>query len=90
MAWDVLSWYPFVITKRKERYHMKLLLALLSSAGLAASLLAVPCFAAEPEDLPEQPGVTDPQQPEDPEQPENPYKPGIQPCDAMPRDGKLA
>ena len=52
--------------------------------------LMVPCFAAEPEDLPEQPGVTDPQQPEDPEQPEYPDKPGIQPCDAMPGDGKLA
>ena len=90
MAWDVLSWYPFVITKRKERYHMKRLFALFASAVLAASLLAVPCFAAEPEDLPEQPGVTDPQQPEDPEQPENPDKPGIQPCDAMPGDGKLA
>lgn len=69
---------------------MKRLFALFASAVLAASLLAVPCFAAEPEDLPEQPGVTDPQQPEDPEQPENPDKPGIQPCDAMPGDGKLA
>lgn len=46
---------------------MKRLFALFASAVLAASLLAVPCFAAEPEDLPEQPGVTDPQQPEDPE-----------------------
>lgn len=64
---------------------MKRLFALFASA-----VLAVPCFAAEPEDLPEQPGVTDPQQPEDPEQPENPDKPGIQPCDAMPGDGKLA
>lgn len=63
---------------------MKRLFALFASAVLAASLLAVPCFAAEPEDLPEQPGVTDPQQPE------NPDKPGIQPCDAMPGDGKLA
>ena len=69
---------------------MKRLFALFASAVLAASLLAVPCFAAEPEDLPEQPGVTDPQQPEDPEQPENPDKPRIQPCDAMPGDGKLA
>lgn len=86
MAWDVLSWYPFVITKRKERYHMKCLFALFASAVLAASLLAVPCFAAEPEDLPEQPGVTDPQQSEGPEQPE---KPGIQPCDAMPGFGDM-
>ena len=69
---------------------MKRLFALFASAVLAASLLAVPCFAAEPEDLPEQPGVTDPQQPEDPEQLENPDKPGIQPCDAMSGDGKLA
>lgn len=69
---------------------MKRLFALFASAVLAASLLAVPCFAAEPEDLPEQPGATDPQQPEDPEQPENPDKPGIQPCDAMPGDGNLA
>ncbi len=68
---------------------MKRLFALFASAVLAASLLAVPCFAAEPEDLPEQPGVTDPQQPEDPEQPENPDKPGIQPCDAMPGFGDM-
>ena len=68
---------------------MKCLFALFASAVLAASLLAVPCFAAEPEDLPEQPGVTDPQQPEDPEQPENPDKPGIQPCDAMPGFGDM-
>ena len=90
MAWDVLSWYPFVITKRKERYHMKRLFALFASAVLAASLLAVPCFAAEPEDLPAHHGVTDPQQLEEPEQPENPDKPGIKPCDAMPGDGILA
>lgn len=65
---------------------MKCLFALFASAVLAASLLAVPCFAAEPEDLPEQPGVTDPQQSEGPEQPE---KPGIQPCDAMPGFGDM-
>lgn len=65
---------------------MKRLFALFASAVLAASLLAVPCFAAEPEDLPEQPGVTDPQQSEGPEQPE---KPGIQPCDAMPGFGDM-
>lgn len=69
---------------------MKRLFALFASAVLAASLLAVPCFAAEPEDLPEQPGVTDPQQPEDPEQSENPDKPGIQPCDAMPGVGDMS
>ncbi len=69
---------------------MKRLFALFASAVLAASLLAVPCFAAEPETPPApQPGVTDPQQPEDPEQPENPDEPGepgIQTCDAMPGD----
>ena len=65
---------------------MKCLFALFASAVLAASLLAVPCFAAEPEDLPGQPGVTDPQQSEGPEQPE---KPGIQPCDAMPGFGDM-
>lgn len=39
---------------------MKRIFALITSVVLAASLLAVPCFAAEPEDLPApQPGVTE-------------------------------
>lgn len=40
---------------------MKRIFAFLASAVLACSLLAAPCFAAEPEPLP---GVTDPEQPE--------------------------
>lgn len=64
---------------------MKRIFTLITSIVLATSLLAVPCFAAEPEDLPTpQPGVTET------EQPENPDRPSIQPCDAMPGDGNLA
>ncbi len=45
---------------------MKRLFTLIASIVLATSLLAVPCFAAEPEDLPApQPGVTETEQPED-------------------------
>lgn len=44
---------------------MKRIFAFLASAVLACSLLAAPCFAAEPETLPVPlPGVTDPEQPE--------------------------
>lgn len=68
---------------------MKRIFTMFASAVLAASLLVVPCFAAEPENLPEQPDVTAPQQPEDSEQPENPDKPGIHPCDAMPGFGDM-
>lgn len=43
---------------------MKRIFAFLASAVLACSLLAAPCFAAEPEPLPVPlPGVTDPEQP---------------------------
>ena len=45
---------------------MKRLFTLITSIVLATSLLAVPCFAAEPEDLPTpQTGVTETEQPED-------------------------
>ena len=40
---------------------MKRIFAFLASAVLACSLLAAPCFAAEPEPLP---GVTETEQPE--------------------------
>lgn len=70
---------------------MNRIFTLITSLVLAASLLAVPCFAAEPEDLPTpQTGVTETEQPDDSDQPENPDKPSIQPCDAMPGDGNLA
>ena len=43
---------------------MKRLFTLITSIVLATSLLAVPCFAAEPEDLPTpQTGVTETEQP---------------------------
>ena len=64
---------------------MKRIFTLITSIVLATSLLAVPCFAAEPEDLPTpQPGVTETEQPDGSDQPENPDRPSIQPCDAMP------
>lgn len=64
---------------------MKRIFAFLASAVLACSLLAAPCFAAEPEPLPVPlPGVTDPEQPEKPDGPE------VQPHEAMPGDGNLA
>ena len=67
---------------------MKRIFTLITSIVLATSLLAVPCFAAEPEDLPTpQPGVTETEQPDGSDQPENPDRPSIQPCDAMPGDG---
>lgn len=48
---------------------MKRLFTLITSIVLATSLLAVPCFAAEPEDLPTpQTGVTETEQPEDPDE----------------------
>ena len=60
---------------------MKRLFTLITSIVLATSLLAVPCFAAEPEDLPApQPGVTETEQPDGSDQPENPDRPSIQPC----------
>ena len=63
---------------------MKRIFTLITSVVLDTSLLAVPCFAAEPEDLPTpQPGVTETEQPDGSDQPENPDKPSIQPCDAM-------
>lgn len=41
---------------------MKRIFAFLASAVLACSLLAAPCFAADPEPLPVPlPGVTDPE-----------------------------
>lgn len=44
---------------------MKRIFTLFTSIVLATSLLAVPCFAAEPEDLPTpQPGVTVPEGPD--------------------------
>ena len=44
---------------------MKRIFTLIASIVLATSLLAVPCFAAEPEDLPTpQPGVTATEQPD--------------------------
>lgn len=44
---------------------MKRIFTLITSIVLATSLLAVPCFAAEPEDLPApQPGVTETEQPD--------------------------
>jgi len=77
--------------KRKEKQMMKRIFTLIASIVLATSLLAVPCFAAEPEDLPTpQPGVTETEQPDGSDQPENPDRPSIQPCDAMPGDGYLA
>lgn len=67
---------------------MKRIFTLITSIVLATSLLAVPCFAAEPEDLPTpQPGVTETEQPDGSDQPENPDRPSIQPCDAMPGVG---
>ena len=77
--------------KRKEKQMMKRIFTLITSIVLATSLLAVPCFAAEPEDLPTpHPGVTETEQPDGSDQPENPDRPSIQPCDAMPGDGYLA
>lgn len=64
---------------------MKRIFALVASVVLAASLLAAPCFAAEPEALPVPlPGMTDPEQPEKPDGPE------VQPYEVMPGDGNLA
>ena len=61
---------------------MKRIFTLITSIVLATSLLAVPAFAAEPEDLPTpQPGVTETEQPDGSDQPENPDRPSIQPCD---------
>ena len=76
--------------KRKEKQMMKRIFTLITSIVLATSLLAVPCFAAEPEDLPTpQPGVTETEQPDGSDQPENPDRPSIQPCDAMPGVGDM-
>ena len=76
--------------KRKEKQMMKRIFTLIASIVLATSLLAVPCFAAEPEDLPApQPGVTETEQPDGSDQPENPDRPSIQPCDAMPGVGDM-
>ena len=76
--------------KRKEKQMMKRIFTLITSIVLATSLLAVPCFAAEPEDLPApQPGVTETEQPDGSDQPENPDRPSIQPCDAMPGVGDM-
>ena len=76
--------------KRKEKQMMKRIFTLIASIVLATSLLAVPCFAAEPEDLPTpQPGVTETEQPDGSDQPENPDRPSIQPCDAMPGVGDM-
>ena len=59
---------------------MKRLFTLITSIVLATSLLAVPCFAAEPEDLPTpQTGVTETEQPEDPDES------GMQLYDAFPK-----
>ena len=61
---------------------MKRLFTLITSIVLATSLLAVPCFAAEPEDLPTpQTGVTETEQPEDPDES------GMQLYDAFPGGG---
>ena len=71
---------------------MKRIFTLITSLVLAASLLAVPCFAAEPGDLPTpQPGVTETEteQPDGSDRPENPDKPSIQPCDALPGFGDV-
>ncbi|OUN32473.1 hypothetical protein B5G28_13865 [Faecalibacterium sp. An77] len=71
---------------------MKRIFTLITSLVLAASLLAVPCFAAEPGDLPTpQPGVTETEteQPDDSDQPENPDKSDLQPYDAFPGDGDV-
>lgn len=69
---------------------MKRIFTLITSIVLATSPLAVPCFAAEPEDLPTpQPGVTETEQPDGSDQPENPDRPSIQPCDAMPGVGDM-
>ena len=63
---------------------MKRLFTLITSIVLATSLLAVPCFAAEPEDLPTpQTGVTETEQPEDPDES------GMQLYDAFPGGVKL-
>ena len=59
---------------------MKRLFTLITSIVLATSLLAVPCFAAEPEDLPT--GVTETEQPEDPDES------GMQLYDAFPGGGE--
>ena len=76
--------------KRKEKQMMKRIFTLITSIVLATSLLAVPCFAAEPEDLPTpQPGVTETEQPDGSDQPENPDRPSIQACDAMPGVGDM-
>ena len=76
--------------KRKEKQMMKRIFTLITSIVLATSLLAVPCFAAEPEDLPTpQPGMTETEQPDGSDQPENPDRPSIQPCDAMPGVGDM-
>ena len=62
---------------------MKRLFTLITSIVLATSLLAVPCFAAEPEDLPTpQTGVTETEQPEDPDES------GMQLYDAFPGGGE--
>ena len=50
---------------------MKRIFTLIASIVLATSLLAVPCFAAEPEDLPTpQTGVTETEQPDSSDQPD--------------------
>lgn len=63
---------------------MKRIFTLLASIVLAAGLLAMPCFAAQP-DAPAtpQPGVTAPEQPEEPEEP------GTRPCDTFPGQGDI-
>lgn len=69
---------------------MKRIFTLITSVVLATSLLAVPCFAAEPEALPTpQPGVTETEQPDGSDQPENPDKSDLQPYDAFPGDGDV-
>lgn len=69
---------------------MKRIFALITSVVLAASLLAVPCFAAEPEDLPApQPGVTETEQLDGSDQPENPDNSNLRPYDAFPGDGDV-
>lgn len=66
---------------------MKRIFAFFAAAVLVCSLLAAPCFAAEPESLPVPlPGVTDPKQPEEPEPTE---KPSIQLYDAFPGNGDI-
>ena len=70
---------------------MKRIFTLITSIVLATNLLAVPCFAAEPEDLPTpQPGVTETEQPDGSDQPKNPNESGIQLYDTLPGDGRLA